>query len=86
MARTQSEGRRHDGTYREVAPPERFVRTGETLVTTMFEEQDGKTRLTTTVLFPSQEVRDAVIRSGLERGANDAYDQLAEYLASATAY
>jgi len=80
------------GVYREVAPPERFVRTeswedwnaGETLVTTVLSEQNGKTTLTATVLFPSQKVRDAVLSSGLERGAGENYDRLAKMLASLT--
>jgi uncharacterized protein YndB with AHSA1/START domain len=80
------------GVYREIAPPERFVRTeawedwdaGETLVTTVLTEaaQGGKTTLTATVLFPSQEVRDAVLKSGMERGAVEAYNKLAAMLAS----
>jgi hypothetical protein len=37
------------------------------------------------VLYPSQEVRDAVIKSGMEHGAAESYDKLAELLASAKA-
>lgn len=54
------------------------------MVTTLLSEQDGKTTLTATVLFPSQKVRDAVLNSGLERGASENYDKLAEMLASLT--
>jgi uncharacterized protein YndB with AHSA1/START domain len=78
------------GVYREIAPPERSVHVesfddypGESLVTTVLVEQDGKTTLTATVLYPSQEVRDAVIQSGMEHGAAESYDKLAELLASA---
>lgn len=79
------------GVYREVARPERFVRTeswedwdaGESLVTTVFLEHGGMTTLTTTVLFPSREVRDTVLKSGLEHGMAESFDKLAEYLASA---
>ena len=71
------------GIYREVVPPERFVRTeawedweaGETLVTTTFEQEGSCTRLTTTVLFPSQQIRDEVLRAGLQHGANESFDQ-----------
>jgi len=77
------------GVYREIAPPERSVHTesfddypGESLVTTVLVEQGGKTTLTATVLYPSQEVRDAVVRSGMEHGAAESYDKLAELLAS----
>jgi len=78
------------GVYREIARPEPLVRTeswedwdaGESLVTTLLEERDGKTTLTETVFFPSQEVRDAVLESGLKRGAAENFDKLAECLAS----
>jgi len=77
------------GVYREIVPPERSVHTesfddfpGESLVTTTLVEQGGKTRLTGTVLYPSQEIRDMVIKSGMEHGAAETYDKLAEYLTS----
>jgi uncharacterized protein YndB with AHSA1/START domain len=77
------------GVYREIVPPERSVHMesfddypGESQVTAIFIEQDGKTTLTATVLYPSQEVRDAVIRSGMEHGAAESYDRLAELLAA----
>jgi uncharacterized protein YndB with AHSA1/START domain len=80
------------GVYREIVPPERSVHMesfddypGESQVTAMFVEQHGKTTLTATVLYPSQEVRDAVIKSGMEHGAAESYDKLAELLASAEA-
>src|SRR5258708_6668505 len=77
------------GVYREIAPPERSVHMesfddypGESQVTGVFVEQGGKTTLTVTVLYPSREVRDAVIKSGMEHGAAESYDKLAELLAS----
>ena len=80
------------GVYRELAPPERSVHMesfddfpGESQVTAVFVEQEGKTTLTATVLYPSQEVRDAVVRSGMEHGAAESYDKLAELLASGEA-
>ena len=80
------------GVYREIVPPERSVHTesfddypGESQVTAVFVEQAGKTTLTATVLYPSQEVRDAVIKSGMEHGAAESYDRLAELLQSAEA-
>ncbi len=80
------------GVYREIKPPERIVNTeswedwnpGELLVTTVLVEQGGKTTLTSTLLFPSQEVRDMLIKAGMTTGAAEAYDKLAEYLASVT--
>jgi uncharacterized protein YndB with AHSA1/START domain len=75
------------GVYREIVPPERSVHMesfddypGESQVTAVFVEEGGKTTLTTTVLYPSKEVRDAVIQSGMEHGAAESYDKLAELL------
>ena len=78
------------GVYREIVPGERLVNTeswedwdaGETLVTTVLTGHDGKTTLTSTILFPSQEVRDTVLKSGLEHGAKETYDKLAAVLAT----
>ena len=78
------------GVYREIVPPDRLVHTesredwnaGELLITAALVEQGGKTTLTSTLLFPSQEVRDTLLKSGMTRGAGETYDTLAEYLAS----
>lgn len=76
------------GVYRELAPPERSVHMesfddfpGEAQVTAVFVEEGGRTTLTATVLYPSRAVRDAVIQSGMEHGAAESYDKLAELLA-----
>src|SRR5258708_36107401 len=80
------------GVYREIVPPERSVHMesfddypGESQVTGVFIEQGGKTTLTATVLYPSKEVCDAVIKSGMDHGAAESYDKLAELLASTPA-
>ncbi len=77
------------GVYNELAPPERSVHTesfddfpGESQVTTVLTEEAGKTTLTATVLYPSAEIRDAVIKGGMEHGAAESYDKLAELLGS----
>jgi uncharacterized protein YndB with AHSA1/START domain len=77
------------GVYRELARPERTVHTesfdvypGESIVTGVLVERDGKTTLTGTVLYESKEIRDAVVRSGMEHGAAESYDKLAELLPS----
>ena len=77
------------GVYQEIAPPERFASTesfddypGESLNTLVLSEQGGKTTLTITVQYQSQETRDAVIKSGMEHGAAECYDKLAELLAA----
>ena len=55
---------------------------GDSTVTTVLVEKAGTTTLTATVLYPSREVRDAVIQSGMEHGAAESYDKLAELLAN----
>lgn len=78
----------HGGVYREVDPPSRLVQTeiydgwdaSEALVTTAFDERDGRTVMTTTVRYPSRDVRDSVLRTPMERGAGEAYDRLTELL------
>ena len=79
------------GIYREIVPAERIVCTesfddpwyeGEAVGTTVFVERGGKTTLTTTVLYASKEVRDAVLKSPMEQGVAASYDRLADLLAS----
>ncbi len=77
------------GEYREIVPPDRLVFTEifeqfpETVsvVTAELTEEGRKTRLTTTVRYPSQQVRDAVMASGMTRGAGISYDRLEDLLA-----
>jgi uncharacterized protein YndB with AHSA1/START domain len=72
------------GEYREITPPGRVVFTEifeqfpdtVSLVTAELTEEDGKTRLTATVRYPSMEVRDAVMASGMASGAATSYDRL----------
>src|ERR1700694_2027981 len=59
------------GVYREIAPPERSVHMesfddypGESQVTAVFVEHEGKTTLTATVLYPSKEIREIVVQIG----------------------
>ncbi|MEA2263587.1 MAG: hypothetical protein QOJ51_6412 [Acidobacteriaceae bacterium] len=75
------------GTYCEIDAPYRSVHKesfddlpGESEVTTVLTESDGNTVLTATITYASREIRDAVIRSGMEHGAAETYDQLAELL------
>src|SRR5438132_54248 len=65
------------GIYREIDAPARLVFTeiyapfpdAESIVTSEFTEEHGKTRLTVTARYPSVDVRNAVIKSGMEKGA-----------------
>jgi uncharacterized protein YndB with AHSA1/START domain len=83
------------GEYLEIVPPERIKWTFEwegmsawegmsdhvVTETMVLTEQDGVTTITTTSVFASKEDRDAMLQSGMEEGANESYDRLAELLA-----
>jgi len=77
------------GEYREISPPRRLVFTeifeqfpdSVSLVTADYTDEDGKTRLTVTVSYPSPEVRDRLLASGMSRGAGISYDRLEDLLA-----
>jgi uncharacterized protein YndB with AHSA1/START domain len=72
------------GEYREIAPPGRVVFTeifeefpdSVSVVTAELTDEGGKTRLTATVRYPSVEVRDMVLGTGMSRGAGISYDRL----------
>src|SRR6202047_3885288 len=77
------------GVYREIAAPVRIVATekfddawypGEAVGTLVLSEQGGKTTVSQTVLYESREARDAVLKSGMEKGVSASYDRLAELL------
>jgi uncharacterized protein YndB with AHSA1/START domain len=77
------------GQYREITPPSRLVFTeifeqfpdSVSVVTADFTEEGGKTRLLVTVRYPSLEVRDMVLASGMARGAGISYDRLEDLVA-----
>jgi uncharacterized protein YndB with AHSA1/START domain len=76
------------GVYREIVPPERIVQTFEfegmpghvSVETLTLVERDGKTTLTTRSVFETREDRDGMLQSGMEAGAAETWDRLAEYL------
>ena len=78
------------GQYVELVPGRRIVNTeswedwdaGETLVATELVERDGGTDFSSRITFPSREVRDIVLKSGLEKSATPIYDKLAAVLAA----
>lgn len=78
------------GVYQEIDRPGRIVHTecfdpapdDESLVTVTFDERDGRTLMTSTSRYSSKEVRDMVIRSGMESGAAESLDRLAELVAT----
>jgi uncharacterized protein YndB with AHSA1/START domain len=80
-------------TCREIVPPETLVFTevwdedwteGEALVTMTFVENADKTTFTQTVLYSSCAARDGALKTGMEHGAAQSYDRLAELLAKGT--
>jgi uncharacterized protein YndB with AHSA1/START domain len=78
------------GEYREITPPSRLVFTEifeefpdtVSVVTTEFTEESGKTRMTATVRYPSLDVRDMVLATGMSRGAGISYDRLEDLVAT----
>jgi len=77
------------GVYREVVPPERLVSTEswgadwpETVNTLLLVEENGKTTMTQTILYPSKDARDAATKTGMKDGAEQSYDRLEAYLRS----
>jgi uncharacterized protein YndB with AHSA1/START domain len=77
------------GDYREVTPPERVVMTqifdpyptSELLVSLTFEDLgDGRTRLVNSMRFDTIENRDGSLDAGMEHGARESYERLAEHL------
>ena len=75
------------GVCREFIRPEKIVCTelmdgftSEALVTLVLAEQDCKTLLTVTSLCESREVRDAILKSGMESGVTASYNRLEELL------
>jgi uncharacterized protein YndB with AHSA1/START domain len=76
------------GTFREVTPPERVVHTEtwgpewpETVNTLALTEIGGQTTITITLLYPSQEARDAALQSGMKDGMEQGFARLDELLA-----
>ncbi|CAA9580865.1 MAG: hypothetical protein AVDCRST_MAG18-3113 [uncultured Thermomicrobiales bacterium] len=81
-------------TYQEITPPARLVysdvfsdREGNTVegmpvmvVTIDFVERDGKTTVTDTTQFPSEEVLQQVVEMGVAEGITQTWERLAVYL------
>jgi len=80
------------GTFLQIVPPEKIEWTfawegmpGHVVTETMvLTEQDGVTTLTTTSLFATKEDRDGMLQSGMESGAAESMDRLAELLVELT--
>ena len=75
------------GEFREIVPEERLVHTevyegvpdgdaDPAVVTNVFTEVDGRTRVTMLTELSSKEVRDAIVETGMEGGMQEALDAL----------
>ena len=80
------------GVHREIVPFERIVTTesmegfdGESINTLTFSEAGGRTLVSTNMLFPSKEIRDGAIQSGMSDGMAMGYDRLEDLLAELAA-
>jgi uncharacterized protein YndB with AHSA1/START domain len=77
------------GEFLEIQAPERLTWTfifdvepfneHEGVETMIFSEDDGQTTLTVTSVYPSIEIRDAVVSTGMVEGAAETYERLEEY-------
>lgn len=76
------------GEYRELVEPEKIVYSfiyepmpDHTVIdSAILENLGGKTRVTVTSTFDSKEARDGMLESGMEGGATETWDRLAELL------
>ena len=74
------------GVYREIDAPSRIVFTeifepfpdAESVVTGEYTDEGGKTRMVATIQYPSKEIRDMVMGTGMATGAGLSYDRLDE--------
>lgn len=82
------------GEFREIAAPGQLVSTerfdasphpGEAVNTLILTEENGQTLLTLTSVYPSRELRDIALRSGMEKGVGPSYDRLEALAASGDA-
>ena len=77
------------GVYREITPPERLVSTEswggdwpETVNTVVLREENGKTTMTLTILYPSKEARENALKTGMKDGMVPTFDRLESFLLS----
>ncbi len=78
------------GVYLEIVGPDRLVYTerfvsgdfksNEAFVTVTFNERNGRTKMTSTILHKSAEDRDRTLNSGVETGAAKTLDRLEQHL------
>lgn len=85
----RSTGMSLDTVFKEVVVPERIVHTerfdpdwaqGDATVTTLFTEKNGKTTVTIKIVYASADVRDMVLKSGMDQGMARSYERLDDVL------
>jgi len=78
------------GVFLEIVPPEKIVCTekfddawypGEAVSTAVFTEAGGKTTLTMTMRYESNEAREVTMKSGMETGLEESFAVLDDLLA-----
>ncbi|MEO6094968.1 MAG: SRPBCC domain-containing protein, partial [Fibrobacteria bacterium] len=79
------------GVYKEIVPAERIVSTekfdqswypGGAVGTVVFTEKDGRTTVTTDILYDTKDARDAVLKSPMDQGMEAGYQALAALLST----
>ena len=77
------------GIFREIDPPHRLQRTEifegmpgpGCLVTLTFDEKDGQTTLTMSMLFQSKADRDMCLKSGMDKGVIECFENIDRLIA-----
>ena len=78
------------GVYHDIVAPERVVLTSEfeaapghvALESLRLEEVDGQTKAVAQSVYQSVEARDAMVQSGMQEGARETWERLAEVIES----
>ena len=75
------------GVYKEITPPSKLVSTSssgapwpDTLDTLTLSEENGRTTITQSILYPSKAARDAALETGMKEGMAIGLDRLERYL------
>lgn len=78
-----------DGVHKEVIPPSKLVSTEnwgepypETVNHLVLTEENGKTRMTLTIIYPTKEARDTALKTGMDDGMTLSFDRLNKLAAS----
>jgi uncharacterized protein YndB with AHSA1/START domain len=91
FVQTDEDGKEYafHGVYHGISKPEWVISTFEyegtpghvILETVVFEEMNGKTRMTDSSVFQSVEDRDAMVLEGMEEGSSESMERLSDLIA-----